>query len=182
MSSGSQARVRRVATLGLLAGYATALNLLEAPLPRLVPWAKPGLANSAALLALMIYGLPQALGVAVVRVVLSGLLLGHLLTPGWWMGAAGALGAPLAMALCLRGSPPLGLLSVSAVGAVTSNALQLVVASLVLVESRGLLVALPWMVATALPAGALVAWMTHAAAARLPGWITRPEAAPGALP
>jgi heptaprenyl diphosphate synthase len=171
-----------VATLGLLAGYATALNLLEAPLPRLVPWAKPGLANSAALLALMIYGLPQAIAVALIRILLAGLLLGHLLSPGWWMGAAGALGAPLAMAVCLRASPPLGLLSVSAVGAVTSNALQLAVASFVLVESRGLLVALPWMVVTALPAGAVVAWMTHAAASRLPPWLRDAAAPEGAGP
>lgn len=176
--SETSSRVHRVTTLALLAAYATALHLLEAPLPRILPWAKPGLANSAALLTLLLYGLREALLVSAVRVVLSGLLLGHLLTPGWWMGAAGALGAPVVMAWTLRAAPPLGLVSVSAAGAVASNALQLAVASALLVEHAALLASLPLLVTTALPAGAVVALLTHGAASRLPAGPFRPASRP----
>lgn len=166
MSPPSQ-RIRRVTTLALLAAYATALNMLEAPLPRILPWAKPGLANAATLLTLLLFGLREALLVVCVRLLLAGLLLGHLFTPGWLLGTSGALAAPWIMAFLLRLSPPLGLVSVSGVGAALSNATQLVVASRLLVDHVSLLSALPLLVGTAIPSGLVVGALTSWAAEHL---------------
>lgn len=174
--AGADPRVHRLVVLALLTAYATALNVLEAPLPRLLPWAKPGLANAASLVALLAYGLPAALTVAAARVLLAGLFLGHLLSPAWWMGAAGALGAPLAMAAARRAAPPLGMASISVAGAATSNGLQLAVASLALAGHAGLMASLPALVGTSIPSGLVVAWLAHHALARLP----EPDQAAGA--
>jgi heptaprenyl diphosphate synthase len=160
----STPRVRRLTTLALLAAYGTALNLLEAPLPRILPWAKPGLANSAALLTLLLFGIREAMLVTCVRLLLAGLLLGHLLTPGWLLGASGALVAPLVMAVALSLAPPLGLISVSGLGAAAANAIQLLVASRILVDHGSLLAALPLLVGTALPSGIMVGFLTFKAA------------------
>lgn len=170
----SQPRSARVVSLGLLAAYATVLNILEAPLPRILPWAKPGLANAAALVALVTHGAGAAVLVSLVRVLLAGLLLGTLLTPGWVMGASGALAATATMALVLRASPPLGLISVSAAGAAASSTCQVLVAAGLLAGHGGLGAALPLVIGTSVPAGLVVGALAALSLRRLPAWVLGP--------
>lgn len=165
--NGPPAGAGRIATLGLLAAYALVLSALEAPLPRLLPWAKPGLANAAALVALVRFGMADAIAVAALRGLLAGLLLGGLFTPTWWMGTLGALTAVPAMALVLRFSPPLGLVSVSATGAVAANLVQLGVAIVLIADPGSLTAVVPLLVLPAIPAGVIVGALAHQALARM---------------
>ncbi len=171
-------RLRRLTRIGLLGAAAVGLHVLEAPLPRILPWAKPGLANSMTLVALLSGGLGEALAVVGIRILLAGLLLGTLATPTWLLGSAGALVAALVMAPLLRAAPPLGMISVSVAGAVASNVAQLAGASWFLAAHEGLLASLPLMVVTAVPGGVAVAMLAHLAISRLPAGGERAGAAP----
>lgn len=99
------------------AALAAAIHILEAGLPSPIPGIKPGLANIVTLIVLWRHGWKAAAAVTLLRVALSGLVLGTLFAPTFWLslgGALAALGALLAGAAWRRYLPrwapgPLGL-------------------------------------------------------------------------
>ena len=122
--------VSRVAADGVLVAFALILSYIEAILPinGLIPGIKPGLANICALLLLYRVGFWDALGVNILRVILSNLLFGSLMSMAF--GLAGGIGAVLLMGLlsrCPRFSP----LGAGIAGGALHNLLQLGVAALV---------------------------------------------------
>lgn len=141
----------RVAATGMLCALAVALSVLEGVLPSLpVPGAKWGLSNLATMTALSVFGLPQALAVTVVKA-------GFAFFRGGISGAmslCGGLLSTLVMAALLRGkSERLSLVGVGVLGAVAHNAGQLMAAMALL--SPALIYYAPWLLITALVAGAL---------------------------
>ena len=141
----------RVAATGMLCALAVALSVLEGLLPTLpVPGAKWGLSNLATMTALSVFGLPQALAVTVVKA-------GFAFFRGGISGAmslCGGLLSTLVMAALLRGkSERLSLVGVGVLGAVAHNAGQLMAAMALL--SPALMYYAPWLLITALVAGAL---------------------------
>lgn len=117
---------RRAAVLGLLSALALCAFLLESlvPIPYL-PGAKLGLANIFSMLALLLYGLPDALLVVLVRTFLGSLFAGNvsMLLYSMTAGIAAALiTRPLLFAL-----PHLSFPAISIVGAVVHNMVQLAV-------------------------------------------------------
>jgi heptaprenyl diphosphate synthase len=135
----------------MLCALAVALSVLEGLLPTLpVPGAKWGLSNLATMTALSVFGLPQALAVTVVKA-------GFAFFRGGISGAmslCGGLLSTLVMAALLRGkSERLSLVGVGVLGAVAHNAGQLMAAMALL--SPALMYYAPWLLITALVAGAL---------------------------
>lgn len=135
----------------MLCALAVALSVLEGLLPTLpVPGAKWGLSNLATMTALSVFGLPQALAVTVVKA-------GFAFFRGGISGAmslCGGLLSTLVMAALLRGkSERLSLVGVGVLGAVAHNAGQLMAAMALL--SPALIYYAPWLLITALVAGAL---------------------------
>jgi heptaprenyl diphosphate synthase len=108
---------RRIAALAALA---IGLQVIEAAIPSPVPGIKPGLANVITLVALVALGWRAALAVSLLRVVGASLLLGTLLSPGFWLSLAGALAALLVLAPLARLYPrhlsALGLAVPAAIG------------------------------------------------------------------
>lgn len=72
-----------------LAAAAIALSLVDAAIPLPLPGVKPGLANIVTLLVLYRYGFGAAAWVTGLRIVAGGLLLGHLLSPGFFLSLTG---------------------------------------------------------------------------------------------
>lgn len=156
---------RRILIVGLLSGLALALALLENALPLPAPGVKPGLANAVSLLALLLYGPRTAWSVLAVRLLLAGLFSGNLFALG--CSVAGGMAAMTVMTLLFRGaagemSPPV----VSAAGAVTHNAAQLLFV-VVLLGSRALLAYLPLLVVSGLASGLAVGFLAGWTAERL---------------
>lgn len=89
---------RRIAALAALA---IGLQVIEAAIPSPVPGIKPGLANVITVVALITLGWRAAVTVTLLRVVGASLLLGTLLSPGFWLSLAGGLAA-LALLAPLR--------------------------------------------------------------------------------
>ena len=125
-------RTKRVATLGVIASLALLLSYVEFLLPPLfvaVPGIKLGLPNVAILFLLYYSGLRDAIGVSFVRVIISAILFGSVMTLAY--SAAGAALSLLVMATLkrLKFFSPLG---VSVAGAVAHNIGQTIVAVILL--------------------------------------------------
>ena len=128
----TQSRTKRIATLGITASLALLLSYVEFLLPPLfvaAPGIKLGLPNVAILFVLYYMGVREAIGVSLVRVLLSAILFGNAMTLAYSL--AGAALSLLVMALLKRWGvlSPVG---VSVAGAVSHNVGQTIVAVLLL--------------------------------------------------
>lgn len=74
-----------------MAAVALGLTVLENAIPSPLPGVKPGLANIVTLIVLSSYGWRVAAWVSLLRVLAGSLLFGSFLTPGFFLGLAGAL-------------------------------------------------------------------------------------------
>lgn len=144
---------RRIARLAALA---IGLTLAEAALPSPVPGIKPGLANIVVLLVLLQYGWRAAAWVSGLRVLASGLLLGSLFAPGFWLSAAGAVTSLGVLALA-RHLPRqyFGPISLSVLAAFGHIGGQLALAGAWLLPGIALIKLMPVFAAAALVFGAV---------------------------
>jgi heptaprenyl diphosphate synthase len=148
----------RLALLGVLSAVAAALQVIEAPLPHLLPWVKPGLANAIVLFAIVRLSPAFAVGLVLVRSLLSGLALGLLFSPAHLLGVAGGLAAAVVMTLAIgAGRGQLGLAGISVLGAVAHNLAQLGTIGLWAGAGFPLWFHLTIMVWLSIPSGLLVA-------------------------
>ena len=121
-------KTKRVAFLGTLASLALLLSYVEFLLPPLfvaVPGIKLGLPNVAILFVLYYTGTKEAIGVSLIRVLLSAMLFGNAMTLAY--SVAGAL-LSLAVMAVLKKCNILSPLGVSVAGAVAHNMGQTAVA------------------------------------------------------
>lgn len=119
--------VHRLTLCALLAAGALVLSFVESllPLPLPVPGARLGLGNAMVLLALLLFGLREAAGVLLTKVLLSALLFGTPVSLAY--AAAGGALSLAAMAL-LNGRSQVSPIGQSVAGAVLHNAGQVLVA------------------------------------------------------
>ena len=124
MSSNVSATGKRIAMLGILSGLGLVAFMIESlvPIPYL-PGAKIGLANVFSMLALVLYGLPDALIVVVVRTFLGSLFAGNF-SMIIYSATAGVCSAIVSrLMLCLV--PRISFVAVSVTSAVIHNLVQL---------------------------------------------------------
>ncbi len=133
---------RKATWLSLLL-LAVSLHVFEAALPSLGPWFKPGLANIATLLALIILGPGAAAMLAIWRVIVGGFLIGTLFTPTFIISLAGGLAAATAMLTAWRLLPGITLIGVSLVGALAHMTVQFVTVESLFIHQQALYYLLP---------------------------------------
>ncbi|MFN4262742.1 MAG: Gx transporter family protein [Thioalkalivibrionaceae bacterium] len=120
-------RERQIIALAIVA---IALHIIESALPSPIPGVKPGLANIITLLAWQCLGLRAALLITTLRIIVSSLLLGSLFGPGFWLAAAGASAALVALgALSAVPDRRLGLIGRSTAMAIAHISAQLALVS-----------------------------------------------------
>jgi len=161
--AGRNLRPGRVALLGMLVAVGLVLNLVDRMIPSPVPFARLGLANVVTLVALVAFGLPEALVVTGVRVTVAALVVGTFGGPAFLLALAGGLASALAMGALVRTSmPPLGVVGVSLVGAAVHNVTQLAVVAALFVGATAATGLLPAALLVSAPAGfatGIVAWL-----------------------
>lgn len=143
---------RKIASIGILAALCFGLSYLEFLLPYSmlgVPGIKVGLANICVLAALYLFGLPEAAGINLVRIVLSWLIFGSF--TGLLYSLAGAV-LSLALMTVLKKSGRFSTVGVSAAGGAAHNVAQLAVAAL-LTGAAALWYYLPILLAAGTAAG-----------------------------
>jgi len=122
---------------------AVSLHVFEAALPSLGPWFKPGLANIATLLALVILGPRAAVMLAIWRVIVGGFLIGTLFTPTFIISMAGGIAAVIAMLTAWRLLPGITLIGVSLIGALAHMTAQFVTVESLFIHQQALYYLLP---------------------------------------
>lgn len=148
---------QRLTRTALLTGFGLVMFLFEAILPRPLPWAKPGLANIATLLALYLLGAASAWAVTLLRVLLGSLLIGAFMNPGFWLSLAGGVAAVAVMTVLQRyGAKQFSVIGVSLAGALAHVLAQILVAGLFLVGRWEIVYLLPAMLWPTLFAGMVV--------------------------
>lgn len=152
--------VRKIATLAILASAATALQIVESPLPRLLPWLKPGLANAMTLFAILRLSTGAGIGVAMVRTFLAGTVMGTLFSPLYLISLAGALTSAITMSIVKWLLPESGLSTLSVSGALASNGAQLLAVQLMFAGNISIWFHLAVMIWVAVPSGLIVARVT----------------------
>ena len=148
-----QSKAGQMAFSGLMLALTLVLSYVESLLPLTIgiPGVKLGLANLAVLLTLYASGWRMALGIDVLRVVLSGFLFGNFAAILYSM--AGALVSFGVMVLLKRFR--FSMSTVSIAGGVFHNLGQLMVAVCV-VENIHLFSYLPWLIVAGMITGALI--------------------------
>ncbi len=155
--------IRKLTWLALLIAIGLVIFIIEFIIPRPVPWFKPGFANITTLAALYLFGFPEALAVAIIRVILGSLMIGSLFSPTFILSLGGSFLATIAMACIYHFAPRIfSLIGISVIGAVVHNMAQIILVSLLLVNHIGIFYLLPILTLTSIFTGILIALVTHA--------------------
>ena len=103
------------------------LSLAETLIPKPFPWLKVGLANIGGIIALEKFGKQMAVEVVVLRILIQGLMLGTLFTPGFIISFVSGMGSLSIMIFLYHFRNKLTLVSISMLSALTHNIIQLLV-------------------------------------------------------
>jgi heptaprenyl diphosphate synthase len=148
------AQARRRIFLALFTALAVALHTFEFLLPSPAPWFRLGMANILTLVALFRFDGRAAWTLTLTRVGIGSLVLGQLLSPGFFLSLAGGVSATALMTLSRRLWPEqLGPIGVSALGAAGHALGQMTLAWLLLVRHPGLWNLFPYLLLAALLTG-----------------------------
>ncbi len=158
---------RKVAQIGVLVALAMVLSYVESLFPAFVavPGVRIGLANIAVVFALYRLGFKEALGISLVRVVLSSMLFGSVLSMAY--SASGAVLSLVMMAI-LKRTKLFGTVAVSVVGGVSHNLGQIAVACLIL-QSRAIAYYIPILILSGIAAGVVIGLVSAIVLSRLEG-------------
>lgn len=147
-------RLRRMTTLSLLFALAMIFSFVESRLPTFIPipGVKLGLCNVVVIFALLRLGAPSAIGVSLLRVLLSSILFGNM--AAFFYSLAGAA-LSLAVMILLKKTNLFSAVGISVAGGVMHNAGQLLMAWIIL-GTAGVMYYLPVLVIAGTLAGALI--------------------------
>ena len=145
-----------------LTALAVAIHLIEATLPSPLPGVKPGLANVITIVVLMRFGWSTAAWVSLLRVLVSGLLLGTFLSPTFALSLGGALCSVAVLWLVTRMRwLRFGAVGYSVLAALAHMLGQFALAYALFIPHPGLLHLLPILLTVALLFGVLGGILAH---------------------
>lgn len=148
--------------LGALGASSTAVQLLESPLPRILPWLKPGLSNVLVLFGIVRLSPFSGFRIVIIRTFLTGIALGTLFSPGNLLSLIGGGSAALIMGILYPWTGSfLSLYGLSVIGALTNNFSQLFVVGNLFGDGIPLWMNLAVMIWISIPAGILVGYLTN---------------------
>lgn len=155
---------RRITRMGMLTALSLILSYLEMLLPSFIPipGIKLGLANIALVFALYTLPLSDSLFISLLRVFISSLLFGNILSLLYSL--SGALISLLIMALLKKLG--MNVVAVSTIGGVFHNTAQLGVA-IIIVKSKALIYYLPFLVLSGAVTGYLIGTVTSSLLKRM---------------
>jgi heptaprenyl diphosphate synthase len=164
----------RLSKIALLIALACILQISESLIPHPIPGLRLGLANMLTLTAMVVLGFGYALEVAVLRTVLSSLIMGTFMSPTFILSLGGAVVSTLVMGFFywlsgLSRYSRLSIIGISIIGAFVHNLVQLNLAYLLLVKHAGIFVFLPWLSIGSVATGWVVGVVAGGVCQRLQG-------------
>ena len=126
-------RIEGLSLVALATAFELVLFVLDAMVPKPIPWIKVGLANIVTLALLVSAGWKVAGAVHFLRIIIGAVFRGGLFTPFFLLSFSGGLVSFIVMAPAVRWAmPPMGFIGVSLAGAMAHNFTQLVLVSVTL--------------------------------------------------
>ena len=154
--------------IAILTAIACVLQISESMIPHPVPGLRLGLANMITLVALIRWGGRAAMEIAVLRTILSSLIIGTFMSPTFILSFFGALVSTFVMWGLLRFvqlQPYIrfSIIGISIAGALIHNMVQLYLAYALLVKHRGIFIFFPWLCVGSV----IMGWITGAVAGQV---------------
>lgn len=139
---------RQVRKIALLVACASMLQIVESLIPHPIPGVRLGLANMITLVALINIGFKASVEIAVMRTIVSSLILGTFLSPGFMLSFTGALASALVMGAayritCMIKRVFLSMVGLSLLGSITHNLVQIGLVYVFFIQHKGILMLLP---------------------------------------
>lgn len=149
---------KEVIKLSILVSCACVLQVVESFFPHPIPGVRFGLANMITLIALVDLNFKSAFNIALLRTIISSIILGTFLTPAFILSFSGSLISIIMMALFYRlslGNSKIrfSLIGISVIGSLSHNLTQIVLVYLLFIRSKGILYLLPWLVISSIVMG-----------------------------
>ena len=157
----SKNRIRQITLIAILTACAAALQMLESPLPRILPWLKIGLANVVTLYAIIRINSFTGIGIAALRTCLAAFAFGSFLSPVHVISFSGAVAAAIIMALIFHYLPKTSICIISIFGAIASNISQLLAVQLLFASNLTIWLHLALIIWVGVPTGLIVGKITY---------------------
>ena len=164
--------VDNVVRLSILVACASVLQVAESLLPHPLPGVRLGLANIVTVIAIVYVGPGSAVQLAVLRTLVSSMVMGTFLTPTFVLSFSGGVVSALVMVLLYRLSRSSGpfrfsLIGISVGGAVSHIMTQVALVYLLFIRSSGVLLLWPWLALSAVVTGVITGMIAVQAVKRL---------------
>jgi heptaprenyl diphosphate synthase len=161
-----------VVRLSILVACAAVLQVAESLLPHPLPGVRLGLANIITVIAMVYIGPGSAVQLAVLRTLVSSMVLGTFLTPTFVLSFSGGVVSALVMVLLYRlsrGGGPFhfSLIGISVGGAVSHILTQVALVYVLFIRSSGVLLLWPWLAVSAVVTGVVTGMIAVQAVRRL---------------
>ena len=139
-----------IVKLSILVSCACVLQVAESLFPHPLPGVRLGLANLITLIALVDMDFRSAIKIALLRTLISSLILGTFLTPSFVLSFAGSLTSTVMMALFYKLSisnfgVKFSLVGISVIGSLFHNLTQITLVFLLFIRNKGVLSLWPWL-------------------------------------
>lgn len=155
----------------MLVACASVLQVAESLLPHPIPGVRLGLANIVTVIAMVYIGPGSAVQLAVLRTLVSSMVLGTFLTPTFVLSFSGGVVSALVMVLLYRlsvaGPLHFSLIGISVGGAVSHIMTQVALVYLLFIRSSGVLLLWPWLALSAVVTGVITGMVAVQAVRRL---------------
>lgn len=158
--------------LSILVACASVLQVAESLLPHPLPGVRLGLANIVTLITLVYVGPGSALSLAVLRTLVSSMVMGTFLTPTFVLSFSGGLMSALVMialySISARGGPfRFSLVGISVGGSVSHILTQVALVYLLFIRSSGVVWLWPWLALSGVALGVITGLISVQAVNRL---------------
>jgi len=161
----------KVVRLSILVACASVLQVAESLFPHPLPGVRLGLANIITVIAMVYIGPGSAIQLAVLRTLVSSMVLGTFLTPTFVLSISGAVASAVVMVLMYRfswrGQFSFSLVGISVGGAASHIMTQVALVYLLFIRSSGVLWLWPWLCLAAVVTGILTGMIAVQAVRRL---------------
>jgi len=146
---------QRITFLSLCTAFSLSVYILEAMIPKPLPFFRLGLANIMILVLLWDGANWEAFTVGIAKTILGGLFLGTLLSPGTLISLCGTIVAILLMQIVIHSPISFSLRGVSVIGALAHNFMQLLVVRLIVVPYNKIFYLTPVLIIVGIGTGIL---------------------------
>ena len=154
-------KIHQITLIAILVSWAAGLQMLESPLPRVLPWLKIGLANVVTLYTIIRINGITGIFVAALRTCLAALILGSFLSPVHIISFSGAVMAAIVMSVIFHYLPKTSICIISIFGAIASNISQLLAVQILFASNLTFWLHIAMIIWIGIPAGLIVGKITY---------------------